>query len=97
MKARRKIAGQNWEFDGSTITVHIPVAWKRRGGCKVIIAPDGGDAWVPANPRPDETLMEPWRGRIGGRGCLRMASIDRRANSPKQMVSPAASSTGCYG
>lgn len=21
------------------------------------IAPDGGDAWVPANPRPDETLI----------------------------------------
>ena len=27
------------------------------GGRKVIIAPDGGDAWVPARPRPDETLI----------------------------------------
>jgi hypothetical protein len=27
------------------------------GGLKVIIAPDGGDAWAPAKPRPDETLM----------------------------------------
>jgi hypothetical protein len=27
------------------------------GGSKVIIAPDGGDAWAPAKPRPDETLI----------------------------------------
>jgi hypothetical protein len=31
--------------------------WKRRGGRKVIIAPGGGDAWAPAKPRPDETLI----------------------------------------
>ena len=48
---------QNWEFDGKTITVRIPMTWKRRGGRKVIIAPDGGDAWAPAKPRPDETLI----------------------------------------
>jgi hypothetical protein len=57
MSAKRKIAGQNWEFDGSTITVRIPITWKRRGGRKVIIVPDGGDEWAPANPRPDETLI----------------------------------------
>ena len=57
MRANRKIAGQNWEFDGQTITVHIPMTWKRRGGRKVIIAPDGGNAWAPAKPRPDETLI----------------------------------------
>jgi transposase InsO family protein len=27
------------------------------GGRKVIIAPGGGDAWAPAKPRPDETLI----------------------------------------
>jgi hypothetical protein len=57
MRTKRKIAGQNWEFDGQTITVRIPMTWKRRGGRKVIIAPDGGDAWAPAKPRPDETLI----------------------------------------
>jgi hypothetical protein len=51
MSTERKIAGQNWEFNGSTITVCIPMAWKRHGGRKVIIAPHGGDAWAPANPR----------------------------------------------
>ena len=57
MRGKCKISGQNWEFDGSTITVRIPMTWKRRGGRKVIIAPDGGDAWAPAKPRPDETLI----------------------------------------
>jgi hypothetical protein len=57
MRANRKIAGQNWHFDGSTITVRIPMNWKRRGGRKVIIAPDGGDAWAPTKPPPDETLI----------------------------------------
>ena len=50
-------ASRNWEFDGAIITVHIPMAWKRRGGRKVIISPDGGDAWAPQKPRPDETLV----------------------------------------
>ena len=57
MKTKRKAAGKNWEFDGTTITVRIPMAGKRRGGRKVIIVPDGSDAWAPANPRPDETLI----------------------------------------
>ena len=57
MSAKRKISGQNWELDGSTITVRIPMTWKRHGGRKVIIAPDGKDAWAPAKPRPDETLI----------------------------------------
>jgi hypothetical protein len=33
------------------------MTWKRRGGQKVIVAPDGADAWAPAKPRPDETLV----------------------------------------
>ena len=34
------------------------MTWKkRRSGQKMIIAPDGSDAWTPAKPRPDETLV----------------------------------------
>ena len=39
------------------LAVRMSVTWKRRGGRKVIIAPDGSDAWAPAKPRPDETLI----------------------------------------
>lgn len=56
MKAKPKIAGDNWELDGSTIIVRIPMTWKRLGGRKAIIAPDGA-AWASAKPRPDETLI----------------------------------------
>jgi hypothetical protein len=44
MKAKRKVIDLNWELDDDTIVVTIPMQWKRRGGCKVIIAPDGDDA-----------------------------------------------------
>jgi hypothetical protein len=33
------------------------MTWKRRGGQKVIIAPDGGDAWASTKARPDEALI----------------------------------------
>jgi hypothetical protein len=39
------------------VTVRIPTTFKCRGGRKVTIAPDGRDAWAPAKPRPDQTLI----------------------------------------
>ena len=45
-------AGDNWRLDGDTITVRIPMAWKRHGGRKVIIAPGGGDAGTVDPVRP---------------------------------------------
>ena len=43
--------------DGKTIIVKIPMKFRRHGGRKLIIAPDGGDAWMPLNPRRDDTLI----------------------------------------
>ena len=57
MNAKPDTARANWRLEGTTIVVDIPMTWKRRGGRKVIIAPDGGDAWAPAKPRHDETLI----------------------------------------
>ncbi len=57
MRGLRKANAENWDFDGKTITVRIPMTFARRGGRKMIIAPDGGDAWAPARPSPDETLI----------------------------------------
>ena len=57
MKSRMKRTETNWTLHGDTITVFIPMTWKRRSGQKVIIAPDGNDAWAPAKARLDETLI----------------------------------------
>ena len=43
--------------DGSTLTVFLPIAWRRRGGRKVIVAPPGCDGWAPP-PRIDNTLIK---------------------------------------
>ena len=96
MKPQAKAAGDNWRLDGDTITVTIPMAWKRRGGRKVIIAPDGGDAWPPAKPRRDETLI---RALARAHRWKRMLE-DRRYQTAGEIAdaekaSPAASSTAC--
>lgn len=57
MKPQKKLPGENLRLKGDTITVFIPMKWKRRGGRKVIIAPNGSDAWALARPRRDETLI----------------------------------------
>ncbi|MFZ1413162.1 MAG: hypothetical protein WAS73_01075 [Defluviicoccus sp.] len=57
MTAKPTAPQATWRLEGNTIVVDIPMTWKRRGGRKVIIAPDGGDAWAPAKLRHDETLI----------------------------------------
>ena len=65
------------------------------GGRKVIIAPDGGDAWAPAKPRPDETLIRALARAHRWKRMLEEDGTDRLGNWPKRMASPGASSTGC--
>src|SRR5918995_3852420 len=43
--------------DGSTITVFVPIAWRRRSGRKVIVAPPGCDDWAPP-PKIDRALLK---------------------------------------
>jgi hypothetical protein len=52
MTANRRSAKPDWQFDGTTISVRIPMTLVRRGGRKMILAPDGGDVWgaIPAAP-----------------------------------------------
>ena len=41
----------------NTMTVRVPLAIRRRGGRKVVVAPDGA-AWAPARPQVDSTLVK---------------------------------------
>jgi hypothetical protein len=43
--------------DGSTITVFVPMAWRRRGGRKMIVAPPGCADWAPP-PKVDRALLK---------------------------------------
>ena len=42
--------------DGETITIHIPMAFRRRGGRKMIVTPDGAP-WAP-RPRVDNAMVK---------------------------------------
>lgn len=44
--------------DGRTLTVHVPLTFRKRGGRKLIIAPTGAEAWVPPRPRVDNTMVK---------------------------------------
>ncbi len=44
--------------DGHTIRVHVPMTFQRRGGRKLIIAPNGLDDWIPPQPKQDDTLSK---------------------------------------
>jgi hypothetical protein len=42
--------------DGETITVHIPLTFRQRGGRKLVVTPDGA-AWAP-RPRVDNAMVK---------------------------------------
>ena len=42
--------------DGSTLIVRIPMRFRRRGGRKRIVAPDGSELGPATRPQPDGTL-----------------------------------------
>jgi hypothetical protein len=42
--------------DGETITVHIPITFRRRGGRKLVVMPDGAP-WAP-RPRVDNAMVK---------------------------------------
>jgi hypothetical protein len=43
--------------DGRTLTVHVPLAFRKRGGRKLVIAPQGADSWAP-RPRVDAAMVK---------------------------------------
>lgn len=49
--------GPTWRLEGQSLTVHIPMRLSRRGGRKLVIAPEGAQDWAPATPQPDNTLI----------------------------------------
>ena len=53
--------------DGETITVHIPMTFRKRGGRKLVVTPDGAAG---RRGRGSTTRWSRrWRGRFGGGRC----------------------------
>lgn len=44
--------------DGSTLTVRVPLTFRKRGGRKLVIAPQDSDTWAPPRPRVDTTMVK---------------------------------------
>ena len=85
MRGPRKANAENWEFDGKTITVRIPMTFARRGGRKVIVAPDGGDAWAPAQATPGRDA-DP---RAGAGASVEAAAGTRKSTGPSRELAEA--------
>ena len=44
--------------DGRSLTVQVPLTFRRRGGRKRVVAPEGASAWAPGSARVDSTLVK---------------------------------------
>jgi hypothetical protein len=69
-----------------TLTVHIPLTVRRRGGRKVVIAPDGTESPVIAAARIDSTLVKALARAFRWRRMLetgRYTTIDELARAEK--------------
>jgi hypothetical protein len=44
--------------DDETVTIRIPFEFRKRGGRKLVISPDGGNAWPPSRARIDNAMVK---------------------------------------
>jgi hypothetical protein len=44
--------------DGGTLTVRVPLTFRKRGGRKLVIAPNGSDTCAPPRPRVDNAMVK---------------------------------------
>jgi hypothetical protein len=74
--------------DGPSVTVvQVPLAFRRRGGRKQVVSPDGEAGWVPRSARVDGTLVKAiarahrWQGMLeGGYGTIEELARAERIN-----------------
>jgi hypothetical protein len=52
------MAGAEMSRDGRSLTVLIPLTFRKRGGRKLVIAPAGAEAWAPPRPHVDNTIVK---------------------------------------
>jgi hypothetical protein len=82
MKAKPKVVG-----DGRTVTVRVPISIRKRGGRKLVLAPDGADVTAaPVSRHVDNAMLKAiarafrWRNMLESRNY---ATIREIANAEK--------------
>jgi hypothetical protein len=53
-----KTPAQAYSGSATSTTVHIPITFRRRGGRKQVVTPDGAPVWAPRPPSVDSTLVK---------------------------------------
>ena len=77
--------------DGDTITVHIPLTFRKRGGRKRVVTPDGAE-WAP-RPRVDNAMVKAlarafrWRKMLDEGVHSTIADLARAMRLPPSYVS----------
>jgi hypothetical protein len=67
--------------DGKSVTVRIPFKIRKRGGRKLVLAPDGVASWMPQRARVDSTMVKAmarafrWRKLIETGVCATVTEI----------------------
>jgi hypothetical protein len=46
------------DHDGGSLTVTVPMTFRKRGGRKLVISPSGADAWAPPRARIDNAMVK---------------------------------------
>lgn len=74
--------GATVSADGETITIHIPMTFRKRGGRKTVVTPDGAP-WAP-RPRVDNALVKAlarafrWQRMLDEGVCATIEELARR-------------------
>ena len=50
--------GSVGKHGNDSITIHVPMTFRKRGGRKQVITPEGASSWAPARARVDSTIIK---------------------------------------
>ena len=76
-------AAPNQIGDGETLTVQIPLRLRKRGGRKLMVAPEGATAWAPQRARVDNAMV-----KAIARAHPLAANAGERRRTPRSPSSP---------
>jgi hypothetical protein len=78
--------------DGETITIHIPLTFRKRGGGKMIVTPEGAP-WAP-RPRVDNAMVKAlarafrWQRMLDEGVCGTIEEVARREKGQPRVPEP---------